>query len=115
MSRRSKQLVGQHRRLQRRGELRHDIEIFARHRLLDEGRRELFDIAQDLDGAKGRQRLVVVDAQIDLVAEFLPDRREVVEILVMRFHAGLDLVDDVAVRNHLSHALEIGGEIGIGD
>src|SRR4051795_11440104 len=81
---------------------------FAWHRLLDEGRRELLDVAQDLDGAERRQRLIVVDAKIDLVAKLFPDRCEMIEILAMRLHAGFDLVDDVAVWNHFPHSFEIG-------
>src|SRR6187402_3082634 len=49
------------------------------------------DITQDLDGAERRQRLVVVNAQIDLVAELVADRLEMLEVLAMRLHAGLDL------------------------
>ena len=76
-------LVGEDRRVQRGGEGGHGGQVGAGHRLLDEGRAEGVDVAQHAHGGEGGQRLVVVQAEVDRVAELGAHRLEVGEVLAV--------------------------------
>jgi len=107
-------LIGQHRRVECRGDAGQGRFLAARHRLLDEGRREGLDIAQLADGIVGRQALVVVDPQVKPI-EVAAKRFQAAEILGVIEVAGLHLQDAMAGGEHRLRTREIGGEIGVGD